>query len=168
MTKPSYLPTIVSVSFLLAVLTSFMTVFWCDFVGGCKLGKYEAEVTLTDAKTQEPLANRQLTPIVSTGTPSLTNNSEEGKPVITDSEGQASIEFNRIFYSRLAIEVFSESPKARVQFEFNRKDIRENITLTQIDTEYLSAGGAEKGKVKLLLEIGDWSLGSAQVGTIEE
>jgi hypothetical protein len=158
---------IVSVSFLLTLLASFITVLWCDFSGGCKFGKYNAEVTLTDAKTHEPLADRRLTPIVDSGIPSISRISEEGKTVITDSEGQASIEFNRIFYSRLAIEVFSESPKARVQFGFDRKDIRQNTTLTQIDTEYFLSG-EERGEIKLLLEVGNWSLGSAQVGMIEE
>jgi hypothetical protein len=88
--------------------------------------------------------------------------------VITGSEGQASIEFNRIFYSRLAIRLASESPGTIANFGFDRRDLREDTTLTQIDTEYFSAGGAEKGKIKLLLEVGNWSLGNAQVGMIEE
>jgi hypothetical protein len=62
--KPSYLPMIVSVGFLLSGLISYGIVFWCSFFGGCKLGKYEAKVTVTDAKTQEPLANMTLTPVV--------------------------------------------------------------------------------------------------------
>jgi hypothetical protein len=87
--------------------------------------------------------------------------------VITDSEGQASIEFNRIFYSQLTIRLASEPPKTKALFRFDRKDIKEDTTLTQIGTEYFSSG-EERGEIKLLLEVGNWSLGSAQVSTVEE
>jgi hypothetical protein len=165
--KPSYLPMIVSIGFLLSGLIGVGTFAWCGAIGGCKFGKYEAEITLTDAKTHAPLANRKLTARIHAGAfffPSV----EEGQTVMTDSQGQANIEFNRGFYSPLVITVFSESPETIANFGFDLKNIREDTTLTQIDTEYLSAGGAEKGKVKLLLEVGDWSLGSAQVGMVEE
>jgi hypothetical protein len=158
MTKPSYLPMIVSVSFLLAVLASFITVFWCSFFGGCKFGKYQAEVTLTDAKTHEPLANRKLTPIVSSGTPSLTNTREEGQAVMTDSEGKARLEFSRVFYSRVSIRLASESPKTKALFGFFPEKIRENTTLSDTDSPYSYADGREKGEIKLVLEVGDWSL----------
>jgi hypothetical protein len=150
--------TIVSVSYLL--LLSFGMVAWCQFFGGCKFGKYQAKVTLTDAKTQEPLTNMVLTPTSRSGTPGIANNVEKGQPVITDSKGQASIEFSRVFDSALTIEAFSEFPKTRSMFgfAFYLKDIREHTTLSDIDTQYFYSEGRDKGEIKLVLEVGDWSL----------
>jgi hypothetical protein len=166
--KPSYLPMLVSVGFLLSGVVSVGTVAWCDFFGSCKFGKYQAKLTLLDANTRKPMASRTLSPMVSSGTPSIANNTEEGGIVITDSEGKAEIEFNRVFHSRLSIEVLSESPESRALFGFNVKDIKEYTTLTQMDSENFAGEIEGKAKMKLILEVGNWSLGSVQQDGMEE
>jgi hypothetical protein len=158
--KSSYPTILVTISFLLLVLLGFGTVFWCQFAGGCKFGKYQAKVTLTDAQTQEPLANMVLMPTSRSGTPGIANNIQKGQTVTTDNKGQAIIEFSRVFDSALTIDVFSESPKTRSMFGFTfyLKDIREHTTLSDIDTQYFYSEGRDKGEIKLVLEVGDWSL----------
>jgi hypothetical protein len=158
---------VVSVGFLLTGLTAFVTLFWCGTFSTCEFSKYEASVTVTDAKTQEPLANRKVKALTDYGSAFFIS-VQEGQTVITDSEGQASIEFNRAYYAPLSISVVSESPETRSQFVFRFRDIRKGKTLSQIETEYSPEIGETNKKVKLVLEVGNWSLGKAQVGLIEE
>jgi hypothetical protein len=158
---------ILSVGFLLSGAVSAGTVAWCQAIGGCKFGKYEAKVIVTDVRTQKPLVNRQIQALIDYGS-LLFINIEEGQTVTTNDKGEASVEFDRAFYSPLVIAVVSESLETRAQFGFDLKDVREGVTLTQVDAAYLSAGGAEKGRIKLVLEVGNWSLGRAQKGAIGE
>jgi hypothetical protein len=86
---------IVSIGFLLLVLSSFSAIALCQFFGKCKFGKYQAELILTDAKTHKPLINRSLTPTVISGIPSISRTTEEGQLVRTDKDGRASIRLHR-------------------------------------------------------------------------
>jgi hypothetical protein len=146
----------VSIVFLLVLLSSG-TLAWCGILGGCKLGKYRAKATLTDAKTQEPLANMELTPTINSGSPPIARNREEGQPVMTDNEGQASLEFNRVFYGQLVIVAVSDTPETRALFGFNPQEIKAHTTLSQTDLQYFIYA-KERGKIRLVLEVGDWSL----------
>jgi hypothetical protein len=104
-------------SFLLLSTTAYA---WCEFIGGCKLGKYQANVTLTDTATQQPMVNMELTPLLSSGGgPFFGQFTEKGELIITDNEGQASFEFNRIFHTSLTVEAVSQSLGIRSQFYFN-------------------------------------------------
>jgi hypothetical protein len=158
---------ILFVGFLLSGVMTVGTVAWCRVIGGCEFGKYEAKVTITDAKTQEPLANRQITTRIDYGS-LIFINVEEWQIVKTDDRGQASIEFDRAFYSPLAIAVVSKSPETRASFGFYFSDIREDATLTQIETEYSPEIGETDGRIRLVLEIGNWSLGKARKGIVQE
>jgi hypothetical protein len=165
--KAFLLITVLSVGFLLLGVVSVGTVAWCQIIGGCKFGKYEAKVTITDAKTQEPLSDRKMTANIDYGR-LLFVNVEEGQTVTTDEEGQANIEFNRGFYSPLTITVFPKSLDARAQFAFSLRDIKEGTTLTQVKEEYIAFEEEKRKTIKLDLEVGNWSLGDAQQGVIEE
>jgi predicted RecB family endonuclease len=159
--------TVLSVGFLLAGVVSMGTVTWCQVIGGCKFGKYEAKVTITDAKTQEPLANRRIKIVIGYGSKFFIN-VDEGQTTVTDSEGQASVEVDRAFFSPLVISVVTDSPKARAQFALELKDIREDEILTQVEEEYIAFEEDKRRSIKLVLEVGNWSLGSARKGIIEE
>jgi hypothetical protein len=165
--KSLYLLIIVSVGFLLSGIASVGTVAWCRVIGGCEFGKYEAKVIINDAKTQEPLENREIATRIDYGS-LLFINVEEWQIVETDDRGEANIEFDRAFYSPLAIAVVSKSPETRASFGFDFRNIRENATLTQTETEYSPETGETDEKIKLVLEVGNWSLGKARKGMIEE
>jgi hypothetical protein len=142
-------------SFLLLSTTVYT---WCGFMGGCKLGRYQANVTLTDAATQQPMANMAITPVLaSNGSPFFGRFKEEGTSVITDNEGQADLEFNRIFFTRLKIEAVSEYSEVRGLFEFDRPEIREDTTISRTNYDYLD-GADGREQLQIVLEIGDWSL----------
>jgi hypothetical protein len=142
-------------SFLLISATAYG---WCEFVGGCKLGKYQARVTLTNVETHQPMADMELTPLLTSGGgPFFGQFKEEGTSVITNNEGQARFEFNRIFHTRLTIEAISKYPEFRVHFGFNRPEIKEDTTISRTNYDYFD-GADGREQLQMVLEIGDWSL----------
>lgn len=113
--------------------------FWCQEIGGCSFGRYEAKISLTDSESKDPIRNQNIEIYTDySGSPIIL--SRDRKTVTTDRNGQVTVKFRRDSKYPLAISTYIEKKETGRTFFIESKYIQAKTTVSQEHIESYSLG----------------------------
>jgi len=128
--------------------------FWCQEIGGCSFGRYEAKISLTDSESKDPIRNQNIEIYTDySGSPIIL--SRDRKTVTTDRNGQVTVKFRRDSKYPLAISTYIEKKETGRTFFIESKYIQAKTTVSQEHIESYSLGDP-KDIVELNLRVDNW------------